>query len=166
MGIFKERETIGRPPTSLWCMSQGQAGSCQDAYISTLKFTFCFPIQQSDMIFSIPIGHSYLGLWHSCRIPGVRDKAISGRRTRFDFRAFYSILSQHPPFADMLSPSALGKELNLSSTLLTSLGLPMPRDHDVHSANFMTSQSPSSSMPEWRQESLPRQLQEAQKEMV
>lgn len=48
-----------------------------------------------------------------------------------------------------LRPCALGKELNLSLALLIWLGLPVPRDHDIHSAGWVTTWPPSRSIPKW-----------------
>lgn len=42
-----------------------------------------------------------------------------------------------------LRSCALGKKLNLSLALLTWLGLPVPRDHDIHSAAYATPRPPS-----------------------
>lgn len=76
---------------------------------------------------------------------------MTGGISRLDSIAkehFRGILHQ-PPFLLIKKPRprALGKELNLSLALLTWLGLPIPRDHDIHSAGYVTTWPPSCSIP-------------------
>lgn len=87
-----KRETAAGTATALWCISWGQAESCQDADIPALKFTCCFS-REAGMTTSFPIGPSYFEHRHICNL----------RWKKLDFSGkehFRGILNQPPPSAD------------------------------------------------------------------
>ena len=77
--VSEEREPMGGPPISLRYNSQGQAGSCPDADISAVKFTFCVPKLGGwyDYLHS----HWSLLLWAMAGFLEPGPKAVTGGRT-------------------------------------------------------------------------------------